>query len=99
MTDEQPVQREAPFIPSDVSEPPMPEAPWRVLGSKTFFRLWTAQVFSSLGAWTGLIAILAIAARVSDYSGEEVSLVMTNRVLPRFLLWSVGVLTIYPFHR
>ena len=41
----------------------MPEAPWRVFGSKAFFRLWLAQVVSSTGDWIGLIAILAIAAR------------------------------------
>src|SRR3954468_14552008 len=89
MTDEQP-QREAPFIPSDASEPPMPDAPWRVFGSKTFFRLWTAQVVSSLGDWIGLIAILAIAARVSHNSGAAVSLVMLARVVPGFFLGTVG---------
>src|SRR4051794_9417195 len=98
MTDEQP-QREAPFIPSDASEPPMPDAPWRVFGSKTFFRLWTAQVVSSLGDWIGLIAILAIAARVSDNSGAAVSLVMTTRVLPGFLLGTVGGVIIDRFDR
>ena len=98
MADEQP-QREAPFIPSDASEPPMPDAPWRVFGSKTFFRLWTAQVVSSLGDWIGLIAILAIAARVSDNSGAAVSLVMTTRVLPGFLLGTVGGVIIDRFDR
>ena len=98
MTDEQP-QREAPFIPSDASEPPIPDAPWRVFGSKTFFRLWTAQVVSSLGDWIGLIAILAIAARVSDNSGAAVSLVMTTRVLPGFLLGTVGGVIIDRFDR
>src|SRR6476469_7756655 len=98
MTDEQP-QRDAPFIPSDASEPPMPVAPWRVFGSKTFFRLWTAQVVSSLGDWIGLIAILAIAARVSDNSGAAVSLVMTTRVLPGFVLGTVGGVIIDKFDR
>ena len=98
MTDEQP-QREAPFIPSDSSEPPIPDAPWRVFGSKAFFRLWTAQFVSSLGDWIGLIAILAIAARVSDNSGAAVSLVMTTRVLPGFLLGTVGGVIIDRFDR
>jgi dTMP kinase len=98
MTDEQP-QREAPFIPSDSSEPPIPDAPWRVFGSKTFFRLWIAQVVSSLGDWIGLIAILAIANRVSDNSGAAVSLVMTTRVLPGFLLGTVGGVIIDRFDR
>ena len=31
--------------------------------AKAFFRLWIAQVVSSLGDWIGLIAILAIAAQ------------------------------------
>src|SRR4051794_36262483 len=99
MTDEPPVQREAPFIPSDASEPPMPEAPWRVFGTKSFFRLWSAQFVSSLGDWIGLIAILAIAARVSDNSGAAVSLVMTTRVLPGFLLGTVGGVIIDRFDR
>jgi dTMP kinase len=99
MTDEQPAQREAPFIPSDASEPPIPEAPWRVFGTKAFFRLWLAQFVSSLGDWIGLIAILAIAARVSDNSGAAVSLVMTTRVLPGFLLGTVGGVIIDRFDR
>src|SRR3954463_4944447 len=98
MADEQP-QREAPFIPSDASEPPIPDSPLRVFGSKTFFRLWTAQFVSSLGDWIGLIAILAIAARVSDNSGAAVSLVMTTRVLPGFLLGTVGGVIIDRFDR
>src|SRR5947209_17494181 len=99
MTDEQPAQREAPFIPSDSSEPPMPDAPWRVFGSKTFFGLWLAQLISSLGDWIGLIAILAIANRVSHNSGAAVSLVMTTRVLPGFLLGTVGGVIIDRFDR
>src|SRR3974377_2232257 len=89
MVDEQP-PKEAPFIPSDASEPPIPDAPWRGFGRQTFFRLWAAQGVASLGDWIGLIAILAIAARVSDNSGAAVSLVMTTRVLPGFLLGTVG---------
>src|SRR3954449_5117952 len=98
MTDEQP-QREAPFIPSDASEPPIPDAPWRVFGTKSFFRLWSAQFVSSLGDWIGLIAILAIAARVSDNSGAAVSLVMLTRVLLGFLLGTVGGVIIDRFDR
>jgi dTMP kinase len=99
MADEQQPPREAPFIPSDASEPPIPDAPWRVFGSKTFFRLWTAQVISSLGDWIGLIAVLAIANRVSNNSGAAVSLVMTTRVLPGFLLGTVGGVIIDRFDR
>jgi dTMP kinase len=99
MTDEQAPRHEAPFIPHDAQEPPIPEAPWRVFGSKAFFRLWLAQVVSSLGDWIGLIAILAIAARVSDNSGAAVSLVMTTRVLPGFLLGTLGGVIIDRFDR
>ncbi|MFN8027616.1 MAG: hypothetical protein U0W40_15030 [Acidimicrobiia bacterium] len=89
MTDEQVPHHEAPFIPHDAQEPPIPDAPWRVFGSKSFFRLWLAQVVSSLGDWIGLIAILAIAARVSDNSGPR-SACDDDRVLPGFLLGTVG---------
>src|ERR1700737_440507 len=99
MTDEEPAPREAPFIPADASEPPIPDEPWRVFGTKAFFRLWVAQCVSSLGDWIGLIAILAIAARVSNNSGAAVSLVMTTRVLPGFLLGTVGGVIIDRFDR
>ena len=99
MTDEPAPHHEAPFIPHDAQEPPIPDAPWRVFGSKSFFRLWLAQVVSSLGDWIGLIAILAIAARVSDNTGAAVSLVMLTRVLPGFLLGTVGGVMIDRFDR
>ena len=99
MTDEPAPHHEAPFIPHDAQEPPIPDAPWRVFGSKSFFRLWLAQVVSSLGDWIGLIAILAIAARVSDNSGAAISLVMLTRVLPGFLLGTVGGVMIDRFDR
>ncbi len=98
MSEEQPVPPPAPFIPADTKEP-MPEAPWRLFGSKSFFRLWLAQSVSSLGDWIGLIAILAIAARVSNNSGAAVSLVMTTRVLPGFVLGTVGGVIIDRFDR
>jgi len=59
------VSQPAPFIPSRPDESPVPPAPWRVFGTRSYFRLWLAQVTSSTGDWVGLIAILAIAARVS----------------------------------
>jgi dTMP kinase len=99
MADEQAPRHEAPFIPHDAQDPPIPEAPWRVFGTKAFFRLWMAQVVSSLGDWIGLIAILAIAARVSDNSGAAVSLVMVTRVLPGFMLGTVGGVIIDRFDR
>jgi hypothetical protein len=55
----------APFIPAHPDEAPVPPAPWRVFGTRSYLRLWMAQVISSTGDWIGLIAILAIAARIS----------------------------------
>jgi dTMP kinase len=63
----------------------------RLLGSTSFFRLWVAQVVSSLGDWTGLVAILALAARVGGSSPEAaVGIVMSARLIPGFFLGSVG---------
>ncbi len=89
----------APFIPAHADEVPMPNAPWRVFGTKSFFKLWLAQVTSSMGDWIGLIAILAIAARVSDNSGAAVSLVMVARVVPGFFLATVGGVIVDRFDR
>lgn len=77
---------EAPFIPHSADEEAIPPEPWRVFGSKAYFRLWIAQVFSSLGDWIGLLAILAIANRVSDGNAAALSLVMVARMLPGFIL-------------
>jgi len=99
MADDQPASPGAPFIPPDADTPPVPPAMWRVFGTKSFFRLWLAQVISSTGDWIGLIAILAIAARVSNNSGAAVSLVMLTRVLPGFLLGTVGGVIIDRFDR
>lgn len=63
----------------------------RLLGSTSFFRLWMAQVVSSLGDWTGLVAVLAIAARIGGSSPEAaVGIVMSARLIPGFFLASVG---------
>jgi len=77
--------KKAPFI-STSDEPPIPSEPWRVFGSSAFFRLWLSQVFSSLGDWIGLLAILALANTVSDSNAAALSLVMVARMLPGFLL-------------
>ena len=61
-----------------------------MFGTRSYFRLWLAQVVSSTGDWIGLIAILAIAARISNNSGAAVSLVMLARVVPGFFLGTVG---------
>ena len=62
-----------------------------LLGSKSFFRLWVAQIVSALGDWIGLTAILALAARVGGSSPEAaVGIVMSARMIPGFFLASVG---------
>ncbi len=76
----------APFIPPAHGEQALPSSTWRVFGSRAYFKLWLAQVGSSLGDWIGLIAILAIAARVSNNSGTAVGLVMVARMVPGFFL-------------
>ena len=92
-------EKPAPFIPAAPEETGLPPAFWRVFGTSSFFRLWIAQVVSSLGDWIGLIAILAIAARVSNNSGAAVSLVMVARVVPGFFLATVGGVIIDRFDR
>jgi len=66
----------------------------RLFGSRTYFRLWTSQVVSSLGDWIGLIAVTAIAARVGGGdAATAVGLVLSARVVPGLFLGSfMGVL-------
>ena len=92
-------EQAAPFIPSSPEETGLPPAFWRVFGTRSFFKLWVAQVVSSLGDWIGIIAILAIAARISGGSGAAVSLVMVARVVPGFFLATVGGVIVDRFDR
>jgi len=63
----------------------------KLLGSSSFFRLWLAQVVSSMGDWIGLFAILTLTARVAKGSPEAaIALVMSARMIPGFFLASVG---------
>lgn len=75
---------------------PIPDRPStiRLFGSPSFFRLWLAQVTSSLGDWIGFVAITAIAARVGGSSPEgAIGLVLSARLLPgMFLAPLAGVL-------
>jgi dTMP kinase len=66
-----------------------PPSALRLFGTGAFFRLWLAQVVSSLGDWIGLIAILALAKRIGG-SNFSIAFVMTARMLPGFFLASVG---------
>jgi dTMP kinase len=80
---------QAPFIPPAPDVDPIPPAPWRVFRVPGFLPLFGAQFVSSLGDWTGLIAILAIASRVSN-SATAVGFVMVARMLPGFLFAPLG---------
>jgi dTMP kinase len=77
----------APFIPSTADEQPIPPAPWRVFSVPGFTRLFAAQVVSSLGDWTALLAVLSLANEVST---NAVGFVMIARMLPGFLLAPLG---------
>ncbi len=79
----------APFIPPAPDREPIPPAPWRVFRVPGFLPLFGAQIVSSLGDWTGLVAILAIANRVSN-STTAVGFVMVARMLPGFLFAPLG---------
>ncbi len=75
----------------DGDGPPREPSGPRLLGSTSFFRLWLAQVVSSLGDWIGLFAILTLTARVGQGSPEAaIALVMSARMIPGFFLASVG---------
>ncbi|MBA3653132.1 MAG: MFS transporter, partial [Actinobacteria bacterium] len=59
----------------------------RLFNTTSFFRLWLAQVVSSLGDWIGFVAVTAIAARIGGSSPEAaISLVLSARLLPGFFL-------------
>jgi dTMP kinase len=63
----------------------------RLFGTRSFFRLWVAQVVASLGDWIGLVAVISIAARVGGASPDAaVGLVMSARIIPGFFLAPMG---------
>jgi dTMP kinase len=92
-----------PFIPlrTDAQALTNPQAvmtasSWRVklFGSKAYFRLWIAQLFSSFGDWMGFLATAAIAADLGKGSkGAAVGIVMIARIAPGLFLGQLaGVL-------
>jgi dTMP kinase len=77
----------APFIPPSSEHEPIPPKPWQVFKAPGFSRLFAAQVVSSIGDWTGVVAIIGLASGVS---ANAVGFVMIARMLPGFLLAPVG---------
>jgi dTMP kinase len=96
--DRRPGADPAPFIPAG-EESPVPTESFRLFGSRAFLRLWIAQVFSSLGDWVGLFAILGITAQLSNNSAVALSLVMGARMLPGFFLATLGGVMVDRFDR
>ncbi|HAN08696.1 MAG TPA: hypothetical protein DCP89_09365 [Acidimicrobiaceae bacterium] len=78
------------------------ESPARftVLRSRSFLKLWIAQVVSAFGDWIGFLAIIEVARRIGgDQPGSAIALVMLARVLPGFFLASVGGLIVDRLNR
>ena len=97
--DRRPGSDPAPFIPAPGEELPPPTESLGLFGSKAFLRLWIAQVFSSLGDWVGLFAILGITRELSNNSALALSLVMGARMLPGFFLATLGGVMVDRFDR
>lgn len=73
--------------PSGAPAPETQPSYLRLFGSNAFFRLWLAQVVSSLGDWIGFVAVTAIAARIGGSSPETaVAIVLSARLVPGFFL-------------
>jgi len=83
-----------PLLDESVEPPAQVALHVRLFGSHSFFRLWIAQVVSSLGDWLGFLAITIVAASLGSGSGgAAVGLVMSARIIPGFFLAPVaGVL-------
>lgn len=83
------MSEETPFVPRSAQDDPIPPNLWIVFREKGYWRLFLAQVVSSLGDWIGIFAIIAIASRVGG-SEAAISLVMIARIVPGFFLASIG---------
>ena len=71
--------------------PPTAGGHVRLFGSRAYFRMWCAQVASSLGDWIGFFAIAAVAARIGGQNeAAAISLVMSARIVPGFFLAQVA---------
>ena len=90
----------APFIPPSSEEHSFPPAPWRLFGTRPFFKLWLAQVFSSLGDWVGLFAILGTHRAASRTTRPPRSASSSrSRMVPGFFLATLGGVIVDRFDR
>ena len=60
--------------------------PWDVLARPGFRRLFVADVVSNVGDWVGLLAVMALAARVASRAELGVAAVMSSRMIPGLVL-------------
>jgi dTMP kinase len=86
--------KQAPFVPSNVADGPIPKNIWAAFRQYGYWRVFVAQFVSSLGDWIGIFAIIAIASRVSNNSGYAVALPMLVRIVPGLFLASIGGLLV-----
>jgi len=77
----------SPHLAGAPTPTPGPGLQVRLFGSHPFFRLWLAQVITSLGDWLGFLAIVTLADRIGAGSGgASVGVVMAARIAPGFFL-------------
>lgn len=63
----------------------------RIFGSFEYFRLWQAQLVTSLGDWIGFLALALTAARVGgETPGTALGLVIAARLVPGFFFGQLG---------
>lgn len=86
--------KEAPFVPSNIADGPIPKNIWAAFRQYGYWRVFVAQFVSSLGDWIGIFAIIAIASSVSNNSGYAVALPMLVRIVPGLFLASIGGLLV-----
>ena len=99
---EEPTRRNPslPFIPTPQElEAPPEKSPFRVFGTKAFFRLWLSQVFSSTGDWVGLTATLAFAGKLSGGNEYALSGVLVSKLLPGLVFGSLALVLLDRFDK
>ncbi|HEX6262248.1 MAG TPA: dTMP kinase [Actinomycetota bacterium] len=68
--------------------------------NRSFFRLWRAMLVSSLGDWTGFVAITALVTRIGGpRAGYAVTGVMLARLLPSLIFGPVAGVFVDRFDR